>query len=261
MCRLLGIMANKEVDLRFSLVEGPHTLMGMSEWNPDGWGLGWYEDGQPVVVKEPQKAGKSKEFVRRAAEARSLIFVAHVRKGTTGAKSMENCHPFQWDRWLFAHNGSVNREDLLGLLSEEHHAAIRGKTDSEVYFHWILQNIEREGDAVKGIKVALREVRNLQHSGLNFILSNGERLYGYREASRNYDYYSLYWLNRDPREPRPIRFESKEVRALLESKSLNNERAILVCSEKLTQEEWVEIPLRHLLVVSSDLETECVEMD
>ena len=260
MCRLLGVIANKEVDLRFSLLEGPKTLKDLSEQHKDGWGLGWYEGGSPKVVKEPRKAAESPKYEQTSAEASSRIFVAHVRRATQGGNTPHNCHPFKWGRWLFAHNGTVNRDQLLNLLNKEHRDAIRGETDSEVYFHWILQTIEHEGDVVNGIKVALRAVRNFRHSGLNFILSDGERLYAFREASQNCGYYSLYRLNRDPRQPGPIRLES-EVKVLLESKSLNNERAVLVCSEKLTQEEWLEIPLRHLLVVSSDLKTELVEMD
>jgi len=70
MCRLLGVIANKEVDLRFSLVEGPNSLKEMSRCNVDGWGLGWYEGDKPKVVKELVAAHVSKEFERLAAEAR-----------------------------------------------------------------------------------------------------------------------------------------------------------------------------------------------
>ncbi|MGC8720724.1 MAG: class II glutamine amidotransferase [Thermodesulforhabdaceae bacterium] len=260
MCRLLGVIANKEVDLRFSLYEGPKTLRDLSKENEDGWGLGWYRGGSPKVVKEPRQAAESRGYRRTSAEARSRIFVAHVRKATKGSRTMENCHPFKWNQWLFAHNGSVDVEALFELLNEEHRNAIHGETDSEVYFHWILQNVEQKGDVVHGIRVALREARKVRHTGLNFLLTDGEKLYAYREASQSYNYYSLYSLSRDSRQPGPVSFESK-VGALLESKSLNNERAVLVCSEKLTQEEWLEIPLRHLLVISSNLKTNLIEMD
>jgi predicted glutamine amidotransferase len=255
MCRLLGLIANKEVDLKFSLLEGTFTLETMSKTNVDGWGLGWYKTKrkQPNVVKEPIPAYCSDQYRNASAEARSRIFIGHVRKATTGRTSAENCHPFSWDCWLFAHNGSVDRDALVSLLETSRREALGGETDSEVYFHWILQNILNKGGAEEGIEAALREVRKHSHMGLNFILTDGSRLYAYREAARSLNYYSLYYLLRDPRPEGPVSFRSQELGTLLESKSLNNEKAVLVCSEKLTEEEWQEIPAGVLLVVTSDL--------
>jgi len=187
MCRLLGIIANKPVDLRFSLIEGPKTLRAMAVTNPDGWGLGWYdEEGNPVVHKEPITAEESWEY-ERAAEGWSRIFIAHVRRATTGELSRENCHPFQSGRWLFAHNGSVHdHESLRRCLSSDREAAIQGQTDSEVFFQWLLQSIETCGSVLQGLQAALAEIRN--YSALNFLLTNGKELYAYRDASQRYSY-------------------------------------------------------------------------
>ena len=140
---------------------------------------------------------------------KSRVFVFHVRLGTTGDKTRENCHPFLWERWLFAHNGWVNREALLERLEPERRKALEGQTDSEVYFHWILQNIEEHGE-VEGIKAAVKEVKGLgKHGGLNFILTNGSQLYAYRDAPYNLGYYSLVYLKRSPKPKDLLRFESR----------------------------------------------------
>ena len=261
MCRLLGIIANKPVDLRFSLVEGPKTIMSMSCWNPDGWGLGWYgDDGIPVIVKEPRQASESKLYHRTAAEGRSRIFVAHVRRATTGTTlSYENCHPFAEGSWIFAHNGSIkNYESLIECLTEPHREAIMGQTDSEILFHWILQNIEACGSVIDGVKAAIRKIQS--YTALNFLLSDGKRLYAYRDATTCTDYYTLYWLVRYPSAPGPLEVRSTEVRVLLESKALRGERAVLVCSERLTDEAWKETPLGNLLVADEALEPKLVEV-
>mgnify|MGYP003924762069 CR=1 FL=1 len=125
--------------------------------------------------------------------------------------------------------------------------------DSEVYFHWHLQNIRSHGHEEAGIKMAMSEVRRHHHTGLNFILTNGSSLYAYRDAAKGSGHYSLYYLVRDPHPHGPMSVRSQELDALLESKSLNNEKAALVCSEKLADENWSEIPLRRLLIVSGDL--------
>ena len=88
---------------------------------------------------------------------------------------------------------------------------------------------------------------------MNFILSNGRELYAYREARVNRDYYSLHYLPRDSHDPLPPTLES-ELGALISSKKLRGERALLVCSERLTREAWREIPPGSLLAVTPDLE-------
>jgi predicted glutamine amidotransferase len=256
MCRLLGIRANRPVDIKFSL----SNFQRFAEKNPDGYGIGWYENDEPKVFREPICALDSEHFLRIGREVRSHIFICHVRRGTCGERREENCHPFQYGRWLFAHNGSVYRKDVLhGRLRAEHQNAISGGTDSEVYFHWILQNIEDCGnDVVRGICAAVEFIYHRYcFTGLNFLLSDGKNLYAFRYASQDSSYYSLYYLQRDPKDwpSGAINLESKELGTLIQSKKLKDERAVLVCSECLTKEEdWRSIDLGNLLIISESLE-------
>ncbi len=247
MCRLLGLIANREVDLTFSLLEGAKTLRSMSVKNADGWGLGWYEGGRPRVIKEPRSADGSRPFQEVAIEGRARIFVGHVRRATTGDPHVDNCHPFQHDSWLFAHNGSVDRDSLIGRLDEEQGGAIRGQTDSEVYFHWILQSIAGSGSVQDGILNAVKLAGEVPHTGLNFLLSDGTSLYAFRGASTNPSYYSLSYLRRNPNASQANELRSSEVQTLIHSKALRGEEAILVASEKLTNEPWQEIPLARIM--------------
>jgi len=52
MCRLLGLVANKPVDLEFSLVK----FKEFASWNPDGWGIGWYENKKIKKLKFSNRA-------------------------------------------------------------------------------------------------------------------------------------------------------------------------------------------------------------
>lgn len=258
MCRLLGIAANKPVDLMFSLREGTRTLATMSRGNRDGWGLGWYQDGKPVVVKEARQAHESLQFRQTSIEGYSRVFIAHVRFATMGSMRRENCHPFIYKQWLFAHNGTVNREHLFNQLDERHRSAIEGETDSEVLFHWLIQNIERNDSVLDGLGAALKNFHD--YTSVNFLLTDGSVMYAFREAKKDADYYSLYYLFRDPRTPGPVQWHSDEVRALLHSKGLRGERAVLICSEKLTEETWEEIPMGHLLMVDQKLTRQLLPM-
>ena len=86
------------------------------------------------------------------------------------------------------------------------------------------------------------------------MLSDGKYLYSFRYSKKTLkDYYSLWILKRDPSEFGLLEFRSKDTSALLRSKALKGEKAILICSEMLTEENWKEIELGKLLVVDPNL--------
>ncbi|MEM4195361.1 MAG: class II glutamine amidotransferase [Candidatus Anstonellales archaeon] len=251
MCRLLGLVANKPVDIEFSLEKFSKKF---STDNPDGWGIGWYENNSPMVFKQGISAlDKESQLSSFSKRVISKIIIAHVRKGTGAPPSEINSHPFQYKNWLFAHNGSVDREYLFSLLKREYRKEVKGETDSEVYFYWILQCVEESKDVIEGIKKAIDEVTSRRYSGLNFLLSDGKCLYSFRYSKNSKNYYSLWVLERKPSESGLFEFESRETKALLRSKSLSGERAVLVCSEPLTEEKWEEIKFGNMLIIESDL--------
>ncbi len=253
MCRLFGLRANRPVDLTFSLVEATKSFASLGSKNPDGFGVGRYRRDKPIIYKWPGQADECDALPDIVRDS-SKVWIAHVRRATNGGPAVKNCHPFQQGPWLFAHNGSIDDVDAVReMLDESRRSAIEGETDSEVYFQWVLQNIDAAGDIIEGIGSALDMVRSVRHLGLNFLLTDGHSLYAYRESAGDDDYYSLYYLCRGLSTPGPVEYRSQEVDALLESKALNHERAVLVCSEALSDEDWQPIPRRQLLVIAPDL--------
>ncbi|MCD6310497.1 MAG: class II glutamine amidotransferase [Candidatus Eremiobacteraeota bacterium] len=266
MCRLLGVIANKPVDLKFSL----ECFKNFAKRNPDGWGIGWYEEkGTAKVFKQRLSAvAEESKLPILSKEVRSKIIIAHVRKRTQGNASEKNSHPFQHKNWIFAHNGSVDKNYLWELLNDNHRNAIKGETDSEVYFHWILQCVKEEENVENGLRKAIEHVVKGSYSkgsysrytGLNFLLSDGKKLYAFRYSSHSKNYYALFELKREPTTSGPMELLSKETASLIRSKSLKREKSILVCSEKLTEEEWKSIKLGNLLVINPDLNVREVNM-
>ena len=192
MCRLLGMVANQPVDLEFSI----ERFKNLARDNPDGWGIGWYEGNRPKIFKQGISAlDRGSELSRVSQSVRSRIIIAHVREGTGAVPAGRNSHPFSHQNWLFAHNGSVNREHLFSLLSKGYRRAVKGETDSEVYFYWLLQNIVGCGNIIFGIDQALKQIMPRPHAGLNFLLSDGRRLYAFRYSKQSKDYYSLYKIH------------------------------------------------------------------
>lgn len=237
MCRLFGLISESDVDIRYWMLDAVRPFVGFSNVHCHGWGIGWYENGAARVEKEPVPALASQKFNQTAKSARSHLFVCHLRKATHGEQTHCNSQPFHSGNWVFAHNGTLGRRYLISKLTRAGRS-IEGQTDSEVYFHWLLQNLEKNG--VEGLRVAIDEVRRRKFTALNFILSDSHTLYAYWEKSPsakvpNPDYYQLYY-----------------------SEITEPERAVVVCSERLDDKEWLRIPHRSLLIVSDQLKTQII---
>jgi len=155
MCRLFGLIANKSVDVKFSMLEADKPFRNLgSTSNPAGWGIGWYENNKAKIFKEGISAMASEKFYSFAKDVRFNIIIVHVRKSTEAPPEV-NSHPFKYKNWIFAHNGSVNRDYLLSLLKDNYRKELKWETDSEVYFYWIMQCIEETKDVIEGIKKSL----------------------------------------------------------------------------------------------------------
>jgi len=238
------------------------SFRSLGKYNPDGWGIGWYVDNEARVFKEGISAMDSENFYSYVKNVETNIIVVHVRKGTGAPPSEVNSHPFKYKNWLFAHNGSVDRNYLFSLLRDEYRKEIKGQTDSEVYFYWILQCIEESKDIIEGIKKSVDEIikNSNNYTELNFLLSDGKSLYSFRYSNYSKNYYSLWLLKREPSESEPLEFRSKDTSALLRSKALKGGKAVLICSEKLTEEKWEEIEFGKLLIIEPNLSIKDVKL-
>ncbi|MFG2721759.1 ergothioneine biosynthesis protein EgtC [Streptomyces sp. NPDC048416] len=78
--------------------------------NADGFGVGWYADGDPVPARY-RRAGpiwSDPNVVDLARVVRTEALLAAVRDATeAGADSEAAAAPFASGRWLFSHNGAV----------------------------------------------------------------------------------------------------------------------------------------------------------
>jgi glutamine amidotransferase len=121
-----------------------HSRMGVETTNGDGFGMGWYGDGEgPGVYHSVSPAWGDVNLREIAAHIESPMFIAHVRATTGTAIQQTNCHPFRHGRWLFVHNGVIKdfdklRRELVLAVDPSLFAGIQGSTDSEVLFHLAL---------------------------------------------------------------------------------------------------------------------------
>jgi len=253
MCRLFGLVANKEVDIEFSFIKADRPFRDLGIKNPDGWGIGYYQNDNAIVFKEPVSTFNSSQFYQKAKHLYSSIIISHVRKSSQGGRKKENTHPFNYNNWIFAHNGNIDIKELIKeQLLHKYIKSLKGETDSEIFFFWLIQNMD-EYDIIKGIKRAINFIegnKGDRTSSLNFLLTNGEKLYALRKAFSNTAFYSLFYLVRDPQNNNITSYVSKETNQLIQSKKLSDEKSIVICSEKMTSEEnWIPISNSSLMIV------------
>lgn len=257
MCRLLGVLANERTNFRFALREAPRSLATLSREHPHGWGVAVHDDADGwTVEKGVLTAGEDEQFHHVAAGAMGRVLLAHVRYRTVGEIAPHNTHPFQRGRWVFAHNGTIKELDLLHRsASPARRAEVRGTTDSELFFAFLLTHLDAAGvadapasevtDAV--LARVLAELRARPDFGaFNFLLSDGATMYAHRKGR------TLHVLERRPEVDavRAVRV-SHETGAQVETPWDARRRAVLVASEQMTDEPWLEVPEGTLLRVDS----------
>lgn len=148
MCRLFGFRSLLESGVHQSLIGADNALGVQSEQHPDGWGVAYYAANSPHVVKSTQAAKRDQLFHKVSGVVSSQCVVAHVRRATQGAQEILNTHPFQYGRWIFAHNGNLLN---FGQIAPQLRRAISpclaryvlGNTDSELIFYLLLTKLSQ----------------------------------------------------------------------------------------------------------------------
>jgi len=177
MCRLFGLVANKEVNVKFSFLKAKLSFKELGSKNPHGWGIGYYKNGNPEITKEPKSIEKSLKLNDIIVQKISNIFISHVRKSSGTKIKYVNTHPFGYRNWIFAHNGTIDiNNHIKEQLLPKYTKFIEGETDSEIFFFLIIQSIEQNKDIIEGIKEAIRFIKDNKGdntTSLNFLLTNG----------------------------------------------------------------------------------------
>jgi predicted glutamine amidotransferase len=212
-CRFWCIVSNiaPASVIQTQLITDSNSLKNLSYANPDGWSVGYYSDGssEPIVNRGQNPAYGDPLFnatVVEAASATPHVVVSHVRNCSSGLCDIPNPHPFERIKngkyWLMGHNGTIDKSVLLSLIRSDYLAAnppVNGTNqsqwiDSELYFLFMLQTIE---DYHYDIKPALGHViqclcDKILGTGeqLNFFLTDGTTIWGYRQGKSLYYFYN-----------------------------------------------------------------------
>ena len=136
MCRLFGFKSVLDSQVHRSLIQADNALADQSMKHPDGWGVAYYRENVPHLIKSTDRAFDDHIFHKVSGVVSSKTVLAHIRKATQGVHSLINSHPFQYGHWVFAHNGNLKGFDKYRSKLIEH-------VDSEVLFYLLLTQIKK----------------------------------------------------------------------------------------------------------------------
>jgi glutamine amidotransferase len=218
MCELFGLSCNRKDRATFSL----RLFARYHEPYWHGWGIGYYEGTHARVVRNTDDPNFSLSFKRTVQNARSNVIVAHIRLATSGEVCPENCHPFRFRYlnrdWLFAHNGSIDID---------YPSYVDGNNDSARAFSFMMDKIReylRRGrfrGIYPAVKYATQELLETYGGRVNYLLSDSNALFVFCNYRR------MFMLRREK----------------------DYGGAILISTQKLTNENWIEIPKYRVLCV------------
>lgn len=180
---------------------GPHTTNG------DGFGVGWYGKGDvPALYKGVDPVWSDRNLRELSAQIRSSLMFAHVRASTGTPVQQTNCHPFRYGKWLWMHNGQINRfielkRDLVLAIDPALYAHVEGSSDTEVFFFLAL-TFGLERDPPGSVERAVGLIENLarehgieQAMRMSVAVSDGRSIWAFRYSTEG-NPPSLYYSTR-----------------------------------------------------------------
>ena len=263
MCRLFGLHAGAAVvPATFWLLDAPDSLSEQSRRNPDGTGLGLFDEhGQPQLYKEPMAAWRDAQFATEAHHLTGTTFIAHVRYATTGALDVHNTHPFLQDGRIFAHNGVVEGLDAIDARLREIGTAelVLGQTDSERVFALITGSVRARGDSPADITAGFVDAMNWLAANVpiyaaNILLCTATDMWALRYPESN----ELYVLDRshghrraDPHSGFNLR--TKRIHAT--SEQLESRPSVVFATERMDNDpSWSLLDSGELVHVDAQLQ-------
>jgi glutamine amidotransferase len=172
-----------------------HSQLGAETTNGDGFGIGWYGIGEtPGVFRSVEPAWNDGNLRELSAHVDSPLVFAHIRASSGTPVQQSNCHPFRHGRWLWMHNGLIGdfdrlKRDLVLIVDPELYPAIRGSSDSELFFFLAL-TLGLEEDPPGAVAQAVGLIEEIGHRhGVEYPMqmtvatSDGRRVWAFRYSS------------------------------------------------------------------------------
>jgi glutamine amidotransferase len=192
MCRHLAYLG-PPTTLGALLVDAPHGLVHQAHHprfqtsghhNPDGWGVAWYEPGQPTPQRHrsPTPIWADADVATLASrQAPVLLGAARLASPGSPVERSGNA-PFVAERFAWSLNGVVEGwhdgvgTDLRAQLTPARAAGIEGVSDGEALFALALDRLDAGASAPEALADVVALVTARTDGRLNLLLTDGESL-------------------------------------------------------------------------------------
>ncbi|MBW2732334.1 MAG: class II glutamine amidotransferase [Deltaproteobacteria bacterium] len=133
-----------------SVAQRPYEEALTSDSAPQGWGLAYYQGGQPLMRKQPRGVEGALSFIEQSKGIKAPMIIGQVRDTPEGRNSNENTPPFRYRRWTATFCGQVDKYDevldeLRTAIPEFIQRNIKGKSQAELIFHLFLAFLNDTG--------------------------------------------------------------------------------------------------------------------
>jgi gamma-glutamyl hercynylcysteine S-oxide hydrolase len=189
MCRHLAYLGDP-VSLRELVIEPPSGLYRQS-WAPrdqrhgtvnaDGFGVGWYADGDPVPARYRRSGPIWADpcFADLARVTRSTTVLAAVRSATEGtAAGAEAAAPYGADQWLFSLNGMIEGwpGSVAGLaagLDPAELLSLEARCDAALVWALVLHQLRDGAGLAEALGSVVTAIAARTPARLNLLLTDG----------------------------------------------------------------------------------------
>jgi glutamine amidotransferase len=207
MCRHLAYLG-PPATLRSVIVDPPHGLyrqawapryQGCGAINADGFGVGWYPDGEaePARYRQSMPIWADESFPDIARLTSTGALLAAVRNATPGTSGgAAAVAPFRHGRWLFSHNGAVDgwpasTAGLAAALPAVSLLELEARVDSALMWALVLHRLRQGLRPAQALACTAEALQAAGVTGrLNFLLTDG------REIAATAAGHSLYYRRR-----------------------------------------------------------------
>ncbi|HEV2376139.1 MAG TPA: ergothioneine biosynthesis protein EgtC [Streptosporangiaceae bacterium] len=193
MCRLLAYLG-PPVTLRHIVTDPPFGLAHQA-WSPrrqrygnvnvDGFGVGWYADGdpEPARYRQPGPIWADASFADLARVTRTRALLAVVRSATPGTEpGVAAVTPYAWGRWLFGHNGVLegwpaSAAELAASLPPADLLGLAARCDSALAWALVVARLRDGASAAAALAGAVAALAAHGVTGrFNFALTDGRAI-------------------------------------------------------------------------------------
>ncbi|HLU45792.1 MAG TPA: ergothioneine biosynthesis protein EgtC [Natronosporangium sp.] len=192
MCRHVAYLG-PPIPLAAVLFDPPHALVHQASAprqmrhggriNADGFGIGWFDAGQPLRYRRDRPLWADAQLPHLAARIRASAMLAAVRSATAGMPVTESaCAPFTGEGWLFSHNGKIlGWPDTVAALAERlpvtRLLSMEALTDSVLLWELVQARLRAGQPAPTAVAETVTEVaRAAPGSRLNLLLTDSRTI-------------------------------------------------------------------------------------